>query len=62
MTKKFISRFRVLDEDELEEKEARVYADAEEGYVYFKIEGNELTFDWDSIEKLGSKLKKSCSD
>jgi hypothetical protein len=53
--KKLIAKFRVLDEDE--EREVRVYADNEEGYVYFKIGENELTFDWDSIEKLGLKLK-----
>jgi hypothetical protein len=58
MTKKLISRFRVLDEDEFEEKEVKVYADFEEGYIHFKIGKEELTFDWDSIEKLGLKLKK----
>jgi hypothetical protein len=51
-------KFKVTDMNDWEEKEVRVYADYEEGYVYFKIENDELAFDWDSIEKLGLKLKR----
>jgi hypothetical protein len=53
--KKLVTKFRALVDGE--EKEARVYADAEEGYVHFKIGEDEFTFDWDSIERLGIKLK-----